>query len=242
MAFRSISTNEGASAASDPMSLTVSVPSGVQDGDIILVVATLDRVVATAVNAVPSGFTQLYFETVTRDGQFVWVGWKRASSESGTYTLQLDNAISQENEYLMQAAAFSGRIASGSPIGASSSAVENTGQSSPVSINATGVTAAAGDDLVWISAPDVVSGGIGNGHSPPSGYTERSDAEGYTARTLWCNLSIATLDNASAGATGTVTGTFSLTSGDSAWCAFLIALTAAAGGGGSIPLMGQACL
>jgi hypothetical protein len=227
VAYRSISSNQGNTTPAN-FSITTSVPAGVQDNDILLLVFTIDLVSGT-VTSWPAGFTQIYFTTVPAppgDGQAMGVAWKRASGESGTYTISMGNG-SGSQDWLCQCVAFSGRVTSGSPVTASSNSIQNTPQSSPVSIDASTITAATGDDLCWISLPDVTATGIGNGHTAPTNFTERSDQEDTLGG--WSNLSVATRNNVSAGATGTVSGQFALTSGTAAWRAFLIALAASGG-------------
>jgi len=220
MAYRSSSSGQG---HSDTPSTTV--PTGVATDDIVILTASSDSQSASFTGKWPTGFTELFDSDCSADGQSGGVAWKRLTgADSGSYTL---SALSASADWVCQAAAFSGRHTTTAPTG--TFAGQNTGQSSPVSINATGFTASAGDDACWIGLPDVTTSGIGNGMAPPTNYTERQDAE-----EAWTNLSIATRDNLGAGATGTVTGTFSLTSGTSGWMAYLIQLPAAPGGGGSL--------
>jgi hypothetical protein len=171
----------------------------------------------------PTGFTELSESGTSFDGQRSAVGWKRLTgADTGSYTF---GSLGGASDWVCQAYAFSGRDTGNPPVATSN--LSNVGNTSPVSISATGVTALAGDDLIWISTPDVSATGIGAGHTAPSGYTIRQDAE-----LTFTNVAGATKDNSAAGATGTVTGTFALTSGTSAWVAFLVRIPAAGGGGG----------
>lgn len=229
MAYLDSTTGSGSGA-----SLSCAVPAGVASGDIVVLAATID-----APNPVtfswPASFTQLANVAVTAENQAVGSAWKRLTgADAGTYTVTTGGVSS---EWILQATAFTGRHATDPPT--ASSAQQNTLQSSPVSVNAATVTAVAGDDLCWISGPDVNAGDIGTGHTAPPSYTEREDTENG-----WCNLSAATWDNVSAGATGTVTGTFALASGQAGWAAVLVRVPAAAGGGAtvrrySLPLTGM---
>lgn len=213
--YRDSTTNSGTSTTP-----SVAVPTGVQSGDIVILVATIDASAADFETADwPSGFTELAETDNTLDGQSTAIGWKRLTgSDSGSYTF---GSVGASGDWICQAYAISGRHASNNPVATSNT--NNSGNSSPVSVTATGVTAVAGDDLLWVSAPDVSATGIGNGHTNPTNYTEEEDAENG-----WSNLSGAIRQNVSAGATGNITGTFSLTGGTSAWTAFLVRVPVAA--------------
>lgn len=215
MAYRSSSANTGVT-----VNPSVSVPAGVAADDIVILVVSVDNVAEVfASGDYPAGFSELAEVDVTTDGQTVAVAWKRATgADSGSYTFA-NHATALE--WACEAFVFSGRDTANPPT--LTSASSNAANASPVSVNAATITALTGDDLLWISAPDVNATGIGSGHTPPSGYTERQDVElGFT------NLSGATKDNATAGATGTVTGTLTLTSGGAGWAAFLVRIPVAA--------------
>jgi hypothetical protein len=171
----------------------------------------------------PAGFTQLATQARTGDGQQSAVAWKRLTgADSGTYTVSWTGS----NEAMIQAFAFSGRHATDPPT-ISTTAGNNTGNTSPVSIAANGVTNLAGDDNLWISAPDIWVGGAWS-HTAPTGYTKQED----TTADFDC-LCGATKENVSAGATGTVTGTLTLSGKQASWSAWLVRLPVASGGGGS---------
>lgn len=218
MAYVDSTTGTGASATP-----AVAVPSGVQSGDIVILVASIDQVDAVFDTADwPTGFTELAEVNLTEDGQSAAVGWKRLTgADSGSYTF---GNVGQTADWVCQAIAFSGRHATDPPV--ITSATNNIQNTNPVTVTATGVTAIAGDDLVWISAPDVRPDGIGNGHTAPTNFTEAEDTEN-----AWSNLSIAYRENVSAGATGNISGTFAISSGWSGWAAFLVRIPAAAAGG-----------
>jgi hypothetical protein len=170
VAYRSSSTK----STDGTSTISVGVPAGVAANDIIVIIASKDGT-PNATGAFPSGFTSFFTNTAcTVDGQKVTCGWKRASgADSGSYTFGAPGDTG--TDWICQAFAFSGRDTTNAPV-ASTANVQNTGQSSPVTDNANGVTAVAGDDLLWLSAPDAtVSGGV-TGHTPPTSYTERQDA------------------------------------------------------------------
>jgi hypothetical protein len=225
MAYRSHAYGTGTSATP-----SVAVPSGVASGDIIILVTTIDSSAADfETGDYPSGFTELHDVNVTAEGQSVSVAWKRTSgADTGTYDFA---NVGASSDWICAALAFSGRHATNAPT--STSNIQNTPQVNPVTVTATGVTAVAGDDLVWISAPDVTSGpNIVTGHLPPTDFTERVDAGIDAEGALWVKLGVATRDAVSAGATGDISGTLQLNANDAGWAAFLVRIPLAAGGGG----------
>lgn len=226
MAYVDSTTNQGAGETN----LSVAVPAGVQANDDVILVVAVDFSTATIeAGDWPTGFLELDEVQLTGDGQRVAVAWKRLTgADAGTYAIgDIDNVGSGSTAgWVVQAIAFRGRHTTNPPV-ISTSATNNAANASPVTITANGVTALDGDDLLWISAPDVRAAGIGNGHTPPSTYTEAEDQESTTDGG-WANLSLAYKENVSAGATGTVSGTFALTSGSAGWAAWLVRLPAAA--------------
>lgn len=207
---------------------SVAVPTGggaLAADDIVIVAIGVDNSSAAVDPAdLPAGFVELREVSVTLDGQRAWVGYKRlTASDTGSYTF--GSIAPASPNWVCQAIAFRGRHTTNAPV-ASADSVSNSGNTNPVSVNATTVTAVASDDLVFISVPDVNTNNAGNGHTPPSTYTEAEDAENGFA-----NLSLAYKENVGAGATGTITGTFALSSGTSGWAAYLVRIPAAAAGG-----------
>lgn len=81
------------------------------------------------------------------------------------------------------------------------------GSASPVSIPLTGLTAVAYDDILWMgSVTSTATGTPAWVTTPPSGYTSRQEASQTDSAGDGGTSCLATLDNASAGATGTLTG------------------------------------
>lgn len=237
MAYRSSSIN-GANTSTAP---TVAVPSGVATNDIILLLCGFDQPTATFSGKWPSGFTQLDEQTISApDGQQVGIAWKRTTgADSGSYTLTAspsNNAASRD--WVLIAAAFSGRDVVQTPV-ASTAAVNTTANTSPVTVTANGLTAVAGDDLAWLCGPDM-SGAETTVFTAPTSYTlQQTTDQGFTT------AAAATRDNVSAGATGSVSGSFTLSAGDAGWAVWLVRMqalsvsstqyagVAAAGAGGS---------
>jgi hypothetical protein len=225
MAYHDSTSNTGQSPTP-----SVAVPNGggaapLQADDIVILVCTIDNSAAAFDTADwPTGFTELAEAGVAaHDGQRAAVGWKRLTgADTGTYTF--GSLGGGTPWFVCQAFAFRGRHTTNPPV-VSSNATNTGANASPVTITANGVTAVTGDDLLWISAPDVDALNIGNGHTAPSTYTEAEDGEaGFS------NLSGAYKNNVAAGATGTVSGTFALTSGAADWIAWLVRIPAAASG------------
>lgn len=222
MALRSSTTKKG--TGSTP---SATVPTGVATDDIIILTVTQDDLAASFSGKFPSGFTMFDQQSITADGEKVAIGWKRATgADTGTYSF---SATGSTNAWVSQCLAYSGRDTTNPPVNSTANVV-NTGAASAVTVNANGVTAVAGDDLVWVSLPDI---SIGTATSPatnaPTGYTtQQNDMQGFA----WAG--VATKDNSGAGATGTVSGTISWSGGGTAgYCAYLIRIPASGGGGGA---------
>lgn len=210
MAFRSSSGSTGTSATP-----STAVPTGVQIGDIVVLVVSADGAAVDFTGKYPTGFTESSEVDVTRDGQSVAVAWKRLTAvDTGSYTCA---STGSSNDWACAAFAFSGRNAINDPV--VTAATNNGANTSPITVTATGLAALAGDDLLWISAPDVKNASIGTGHTPPSGYTGQQDIGAG-----WTYMSGATRDAVGAGATGSVSGTFTISSSDAGWAAFLVRL------------------
>jgi hypothetical protein len=194
-----------------------------QADDIVILVATLDDATSAFDSGDwPTGFTELGEVDLTGDGQSLAVGWKRLTgADTGSYTFgSLDAGGGVTPTWVCQAFAFRGRHTTDPPV-ISTIATNNAANTSPVSVTANGVTALDGDDLLMISAPDVRADGAGNGHAAPTDYAEKEDTENG-----WANLAGFTRENVSAGATGNITATLSLSTSSSGWAAILVRIPA----------------
>lgn len=208
-AYKSSSTNNGETAGN---ASTATVPSGVVSGDIVVCVVSIDD--SGDSFTWPSGFVELYDVDNSTDGHSHGVAWKRlTAADSGSYTITHANGTGAS--FVTQCAAFSGRSSVSDPT--ASDNVSNASNASPVSVSATGVTAFEGDDILWIGALDTTVSNPGTTFASPLDYTERQDTN-Y----IWNSVSLATRDNVSAGSTGTVTGTATLTNGVAGWHGFLV--------------------
>lgn len=236
MAYHDSTTANGNDSAP-----TVAVPNGggaspLAADDIVLLILTYDNS-GGAVDAgeMPTGFTELAEVDNSLDGQTTWIGWKRLTgADTGNYAftngISSDGTAAQVNNWALCAIAFRGRDTTNPPV-QSSNASSNASNASPVTITANGVTAVDGDDLCWLAAADVNASGIANVFTAPSSpaFTSQETAENGFSFAM-----VASRDNVSAGATGTIAGTLTLTSGATGWVAWTVRIPAAAGGGGAV--------
>lgn len=201
---------------------SVPVPSGAQAGDDVIIICTRDAPAENYAASKPADFETFDIASLTADGQQIFVGHKKLSgADSGSYTFgtQPDSWY-----WVCQAFLFRDRhITDPIPSDGITVAELNTPGSSPLSITASGLTAEAGDDLLWLAATDTTSGTTGV-FAPPNGFTEREDSHAEQ----WANLSGATKENVSAGNTGDATGTFTASGVSAGYAAYLIRLKAAA--------------
>lgn len=209
MAFRAVGslTEGGASGGTSSITgLSFARPT-YQENDIILLVASGDADVTGLSVTWPSGFTEIAIPTVGNDGHTLIAAWKLATASEPT-TYSADLSASSGTFWLQRTAAlsFSGRDATPNIVLLSGNDVNSGGLSRTVSNS--GITLpAAGYDLVFMAGSDQVTAPGTHSWTPPSGYTERVDANLLTS--AWGSFHIATLDNASSGATGTVSASVS---------------------------------
>ena len=206
MAFRSRNSGVGTGT-----SLTVLVPTGVLDNDIVLLITTTNAAGVTF--TWPLGFTELQSTSVaTPNGQTAAVAWKLASGESGSYAV----TASASAAWLLQSAAWVNRTNTTPTSTTNSSSASNA---SPVTVTATGLTASMGDDLCWVNAPDTTVSAAISARTPPTNFIERTGTtNGFSF------LSFANRDCVPAVPTGTLSGTITLSSGTAGWISFLISM------------------
>ncbi len=72
------------SSTTPTTSLTIGPPSGLQDDDIMLGLWGFDG--TASITGTPTGWTEI----LTANGAAFWMGWKRAVSESGSYTVNIN--------------------------------------------------------------------------------------------------------------------------------------------------------
>jgi hypothetical protein len=182
---------------------TVTQPSGLTNGDIVLVSFSSDFTGITW--GTPTGWTLLAGPTaITTDEQTIALyGCIYDGTQSWVWT---PNGGSDQ---MAIAARWTGRLTTS--LASAVTVVATTPvEGSNTSIVLTGATAASGDDIAAFSMLDTNGGTVTQ--TPPGSYTERVDqTNGFTS------CSLATRDNVSAGATGNLTFTASAGTAYSGW-------------------------
>lgn len=219
MAFRSAATTAHGST-----DWTANAPSGVTAGDREIALVSQDNAGATV--TFPSGFgTPQSADLSGPDSQTVWVA-ERVVAGGDSYAF----TSSTSNSGVTHILAFSGRHAStASTFG---TATQNTtSNSSPISASCNGVTAASGDDVALVLGIDITSSGAtANWTTPPTSYTQGSTSSSGLGCALTCYR-----ENVGSGATGSLTGTITLSAGNAGYGGYAIAIPSSGGGGGSNP-------
>lgn len=216
MAFRSSSA--ALSGALTASSLAPSAPAGLAQNDIIIAIWR-NGGSSNATITWPTGFTDLGNanqsspEIHTFRAAFKVAG----SGEPGSYTISAN-----VNDYCYaHLLAFSGRDTSATPGFVGSTDTNAT--ASPRNADLTGITAGGGDDIVCALGSCDASSVFTFG--PPTGYTEREES----ANSFYVSGQVSTLDNVSAGATGTLTATIDrVISANTGWGGIVISIAAQA--------------
>ena len=223
MAYRS--SSQADMNATSATSLQVTSPAGTAENDIVILCWSQGGS-GSATLTWPSGFTQFTgnASVATPDTKTIRCAWKREdSTPDANYTVSTDT----EDLAILIAVSFSGRHLTDPPVENVSTSTANN--ASVVSMTNAGVTAVNGDDLLYFAAQASASFEIG-AYAAPGSFTERQEAacDFYTAGAA------STRDNVSAGATGSIAGTWTLTSGTTGYGTYVVRIPAAAGGGSSI--------
>lgn len=151
----------GAAAAN----AVVTLPSGIQDRDIVLV--TIYKENTNAVTTVPAGFAEKGTAPTTTAPQAQHTFWKRMSGgETGTITFAWTGSVFRA----ASAVRISGCASTGDPIEGINSNSSNTS----VATLSTSLAATSADTLLYFAATDFTGG---NAWAPPSGYTEINDLD-----------------------------------------------------------------
>lgn len=201
MAFRGASAGSGSGG-----SVVASAPASVQIGDMMIWYINTD--VNGGTITYPAGWVQFPgtpFSDVAEASTHAFA-WKiRAGGEVFTAT------NSSANDFSWNIGAWSGRAAVAPSKGANKAG--DTPQTTTINMDANGVTVALGDDIVVFYGLDPLTNTAAQSlTTPPAGYTERADDTSGD----WVQACMVTLDNASAGATGTLTGVGTITAGHEA--------------------------
>lgn len=222
----SIATTSGTST-----SLTVTAPSGTAQDDIVILCAAVGGGASeTFTWPTSTTFTEIGNASIaTPDTKTIKCAWTREDA-SPAATYQVANSVGGGDKMILIACAFSGRHTTNPPVAQVST--QTSAAASPITIAATGVTAVAGDDILWYAVGASTDGFSGWDFTAPTNYTEREDV----AADFYTYGSVATRDNVSAGATGSISGTMTLGGSTGGWGAIVMRIPAAAGGGGASSL------
>lgn len=218
-----ISTQAGSGTAAS--ATTASLSGIVQADDILIMSAGCDSSGATI--TWPSGFTELESDGLTVDNQTVGLAIKRASGSETTLTV----TFSGGGATVARVSVWRGRDTGFtlSAVTRSVNVVNSSAITSPAAdnVDATAVTAAEHDDLDVSYILDSTGNNTLTG-TPPSGFTERleQDTNGTGG---FAEQYVASRDDVTAGSTGTVTATITISAATAAYVAYLVAIPAAAG-------------
>lgn len=211
-AFRSSATT----LIDGPGNHTATAPAGVQPGDYLGAVLIIDEN-ANHTITVPSGWTLRVAENQNApDGEtFIYADTIATGSDSYVF------GVASGHYGMIIVGAWSGRSGA---ITASTGSQSLVGNASPISIAATGVTAAAGDDIAVFSELDHLSE-VPWSFSTISGYTLQQDLDDAMDQATG---TLQTLDNVTAGPTGTLSLTATVSSGSASagWGAIVVAIAA----------------
>jgi hypothetical protein len=189
----------------------VNKPTGTANGDLVLLFGVCHG--ASQTITAPAGFTQIG-STTSSTSMSMAVFRKTASSEPATYTVTFSDANN-----ITIAATYRGQNAT--PIDASSAAAYNIASASPVTTSSpTATTATANARVLWIAGVDASVDGPTYGFTVPGGYTSRVTTDNGS----FCGLAFADQVKVSAGATGVISGSTTISSGTANTVGFTVAI------------------
>lgn len=200
-------------------------PTGTVDGDLIFILSCSDG--NTGSLSAPDGSWTSLFTAVnpTTDGQQLSGYYKVASSEGASWTFP--HNFSSGNDLTWAAISYTGQHATwqdATPVRTTNS----SSNSSVVTIALTGITTANNNSMVvWIGIGDPNSQNNGT-IAVPSGYSSA-----MATYTNFSPLAIGDLVQSTAGATGTLNGSLTFSSGVAGFGGVVIAIRDAGGGGGT---------
>ena len=213
-----------AGQANTTSSTTVTVDvSGIsiQNGDIVLLVG-ISGGSASSTQTYPSGFGAISTLTniaMTTEASTMWCAYKVASGEPTTYTV----TSSINDFHTMQCRVYSGRSTI-SPITAVAQSGPGVDGPLPIAPSLTGLTAAAGDDIIQFLGVSSISIADTYSFTPTSGYINAVNTPGTTVGNS-PSMAGANNLNVSAGATGNLSTSMSDTHGGNVqWGGYVIAL------------------
>lgn len=214
-------------AASGGTSITPAAPASVSSADDLIMLFVSDS--ATDPSPVwPSGFTSLGSSHHAPGA--AGNTWLAAARKPAGTALPGSYAVTHSltGRTMAVLVAWSGRAASAATVSTSNSAGTGT---SGHTVTLTGLTAVAGDDLVWLACSSTNAATLS--FATPSTFTEVADQANSND-----TLNIAYKDGVSAGATGNVTTTITGGSGSDE-SGILVALPVSGGGSTAVPVFMQ---
>ena len=205
--------------------ITGAVPAGLTAGDRLLAWIVQDT---AATHSGPSGegWTKIADanNASPADGQTCTV-WEKKSA-SGSETFAFTSNINKRA--IIQVVALIGRHASTAATVSTPTVTNTQAVISPFSMGLSGLTAATSDDLLWFGQVDQASMADAWSFSALSGFTNLQNV----ANSDWISSAIFAQENATAGATGTLTATVTRTAGGSnySWSGVVVAIPTGASG------------
>ncbi len=217
----SIAVVASADASTTSTSLTINVPSGTANGDVMVM-----SVVAHNTNdgypsvATPSGWTLLtsvsqeYTSSVAYQVQYVFT--RVASSEPASYSVPITYAASSSNQ------GAAGGITSYSGVNTSTPVdTDGSGSSTAVSTLTVAALTAANADEMWIAVGAVTEGGAYT-WTTPSGFTDEFTVTPLSTGTNYISMAYYDQLLSASGSTGTATLTLSSNAGVFSYIALLL--------------------
>jgi len=215
--FRSDSHAAGSGSSSTTQ--TANKPAGAADGDVCIAFAYANGTTLSTVTLTSTGWTAKASTDSSGDSDDsrMWSFWKRLSGDGASWTFTWSASVFGREIFV---GCWSAALASGDPITVSNANyTEAAGFSFP---NVSGTTTDANEMLVYGAyAYSGDEGGIT--FTQPAGFTTRELFNPYVA--------VAEKVQAASGATGTISGSYGVTSSNRRG-AILLSIRPAAGGGG----------
>lgn len=187
VAIRSQNTYASSGAAT---SHAVPAPGTIVDGDILELGIEYRQTSGVQTITWPTGFTQIDKEDIT-GSRGIAKAWKRASSESGSYSV----GLSESSQMTARIRALSGCKASGSPVNAFLSATNASGATQTAPRPTTTV------DGCFISYQTMLNGATTTNWTPPANVTESGEVASSGASNVSGMHAFDTANQATAGQT-----------------------------------------
>ncbi len=176
--------------------ITGTMPSGTSSGDRLLVFIAQDTATIISppsgqgftnrvdlVNTGPDGQTSVFFEKINATG-----------GESLAFT------SNSSKRAIIQVKALSGRHSSTAST-VSTATINNSANAEPITVALTGLTAVSSDDITWFAQLDQSNQTATFSWGSLSGYVQHQSS----SNSDWISMACYGMDNATAGATGTLT-------------------------------------